>query len=137
MIWNWITSKYSENPKFGCGTFNAQRHINILEKYLKCHKGQLSANIKLHFPTRLCPTAQDKNMQAWCTINIPVYSVHFLKENPTILNIFKYDNYIQISDKKPAECPGNCHNVKVLQNCWHVTTKLQLKNIHKQILQEV
>jgi hypothetical protein len=53
-------------------------------------------------------------------INIPVYSVHFLKENPNIFNIFKLYNYIQISDMKPAECPGNCCDVNVLQNSWQV-----------------
>jgi len=55
-------------------------------------------------------------------INIPVYSVHFLKESPTIFAIFKRDNCIQLSDMKPAVCPGNCRDVNVLQNCWQVAS---------------
>jgi len=86
-------------------------------------QGPTFRNMKFHFPATLCPTAQDKNMQACCMINIPVYSVHFLKETPTIFDIFKCDNYIQISDTKPAECPRNCRDVNVLQNCWQVASK--------------
>jgi len=55
-------------------------------------------------------------------LNTPVYSVHFLNENPTIFAIFKCDNYIQLSDMKPAVCPGNCCDVNVLQNCWQVAS---------------